>query len=76
MFEAGFTWQGLGPTGGKVSIRGLTGLQPRLTLQLELTSADGKTRAVPVACRIDTLDELAYFQNGGILPYVLRRLAA
>ena len=27
-------------------------------------------------CRIDTLDELEYFRNGGILPYVLRQLAA
>jgi aconitate hydratase len=27
-------------------------------------------------CRIDTVDELDYFKNGGILQYVLRRLAA
>jgi len=27
-------------------------------------------------CRIDTLDELEYYRNGGILHYVLRRLAA
>jgi len=27
-------------------------------------------------CRIDTLDELDYFKNGGILNYVLRQLAA
>jgi aconitate hydratase len=31
---------------------------------------------VPLICRIDTLDELAYFRAGGILPYVLRQLAA
>jgi aconitate hydratase len=31
---------------------------------------------VPVLCRIDTLDELEYFKNGGILHYVLRNLAA
>ena len=31
---------------------------------------------VPLMCRIDTLDELEYFSNGGILPYVLRQLAA
>jgi len=29
-----------------------------------------------VMCRIDTLDELEYFKNGGILSYVLRQLAA
>ena len=31
---------------------------------------------VPLTCRIDTLDELDYFRNGGILQYVLRNLAA
>jgi aconitate hydratase len=31
---------------------------------------------VPLVCRIDTADELDYFRNGGILQYVLRRLAA
>jgi aconitate hydratase len=31
---------------------------------------------VPILCRIDTLDELDYFKNGGILQYVLRDLAA
>jgi hypothetical protein len=31
--------------------------------------------AVTVLCRIDTLDELDYYKNGGIMPYVLRNLA-
>jgi aconitate hydratase len=31
---------------------------------------------IPIICRIDTLDELDYFKNGGILQYVLRDLAA
>ena len=31
---------------------------------------------VPLLCRIDTLDELDYYRNGGILQYVLRKLAA
>jgi aconitate hydratase len=38
--------------------------------------ADGKVRQVPLLCRIDTLDELDYYKNGGILQYVLRQLAA
>ena len=33
-------------------------------------------KKVPLICRIDTLDELEYFRNGGILHYVLRQLAA
>ena len=38
--------------------------------------SDGKVQKVPLLCRIDTLDELDYYNNGGILQYVLRRLAA
>jgi aconitate hydratase len=33
-------------------------------------------KKVPILCRIDTLDEIEYFKNGGILHYVLRDLAA
>jgi aconitate hydratase len=42
----------------------------------EISDAKGNTVAIPVICRIDTLDEIEYFKNGGILPYVLRNLAA
>ena len=40
---------------------------------LEIACADGrKMLDVPVLVRIDTLDELEYFRNGGILHYVLQ----
>ncbi len=42
----------------------------------QVTGPDGKTSTLTLLCRIDTLDELAYFRHGGILPYVLRNLAA
>ncbi len=45
-------------------------------MMAEITSADGKMRQVPILCRIDTLDEIEYYRNGGILHYVLRNLAA
>ena len=51
-------------------------LKPRQILNAEIRRADGETTRVPLTCRIDTLDELEYFRNGGILPYVLRQLAA
>lgn len=35
-------------------------------------TSTGKT--FTVACRLDTDPEIAYFQNGGILHYVLRKL--
>jgi aconitate hydratase len=44
-----------------------------LTLVVHRTDG-GKTR-IPVLCRIDTLDEVAYYQHGGILEYVLRGMA-
>ena len=39
-------------------------------------SPTARSSCVPLICRIDTLDELEYFNNGGILHYVLRQLAA
>jgi len=78
VFQGETSWQSLGLKGDEtVTIRGLTGdLKPRQTLIAEITSADGRVQEVPLTCRIDTLDELEYFRNGGILPYVLRSLAA
>ncbi len=79
VFRDGMTWQALGLTGDEtVTIKGLEGdaLKPRATLSAEITYADGKTKDVPLLCRIDTLDELEYYRNGGILQYVLRQLAA
>ena len=58
-------------------LRGLQAeLKPRQTLTAEIVSADGALQRVPLLCRIDTLDELDYYNNGGILHYVLRKLAA
>jgi aconitate hydratase len=78
VFEEGTSWQTLGLKGDEiVTIHGLgETLKPRQTLHAEIASADGAKRSVPLTCRIDTLDELEYFRNGGILPYVLRQLAA
>jgi len=78
VFEPGTSWQSLEITGKEiVTLRGLSGaLQPRQKLILEIKSSSGVQREVPLLCRIDTLDELEYFRNGGILNYVLRQLAA
>jgi len=78
VFEEGTSWQTLGLKGDEtVTIRGIAGdLKPRQMLDAEITFADGTTKVVPMLCRIDTLDELDYFRNGGILQYVLRNLVA
>ncbi|MFC6489744.1 aconitate hydratase AcnA [Nitratireductor sp. GCM10026969] len=77
VFAEDTSWQELGLKGDEtVTIEGLDDIRPRVTLTAEITYADGTVKDVPVLCRIDTEDELEYFKNGGILPYVLRDLAA
>ncbi len=76
-FTDGQSWQSLGIEGDeKVTIRGVEDVRPRATLTAEIEKADGSKQSVDLLCRIDTEDELDYFRNGGILHYVLRRLAA
>ncbi|NRA64950.1 MAG: aconitate hydratase AcnA [Pseudobacteriovorax sp.] len=55
-------------------ITGLDSLKPRGELTCKITYADGASKSIKVLSRIDTEDELAYFNNGGILHYVLRKL--
>jgi aconitate hydratase len=77
VFQDGTSWQSLGLVGDEtVTIEGLTEVKPRQTLNAVITRANGEVLTVPLLCRIDTLDELEYFKNGGILHYVLRQLAA
>jgi aconitate hydratase len=45
-------------------------------VDVNVTRADGSAFTFQALCRIDTVNELDYFLNGGILPYVLRKLAA
>jgi len=77
VFEEGTSWQSLGLKGDEqVTIRGLHGeLKPNQRLIAEIVSGNGTLKRIPLICRIDTLDELDYFKNGGILQYVLRQLA-
>ncbi|MDN2565644.1 aconitate hydratase AcnA [Aquibium sp. A9E412] len=70
-------WQELGLKGDEtVTIEGLADLKPRQELDAKIAFGDGSEKTVRLLCRIDTLDELEYFRNGGILHYVLRDLAA
>jgi aconitate hydratase len=46
------------------------------TLNVQVTSPDGTTKLIACKVRIDTPQEIAYFEHGGILQYVLRSLAA
>jgi aconitate hydratase len=76
-FPEGTTRQTLGLTGeDSFTIRGVAALQPRQEVEVEVTRKDGTSFTFKALCRIDTANEVEYFMNGGILHYVLRKLAA
>ena len=77
-FVNGETRQSLGLTGFETyEIVGLDeSLTPRATLTVRATAMDGSVKAFSVRCRIDTPEEMQYYKNGGILPYVLRSLVS
>ena len=76
-FMPGQSWQTLGLIGDEnVSIAGIAdGLKPRSVMAVNIMKANGSITSVEALCRIDTLEEIDYFKNGGILQYVLRNLA-
>jgi aconitate hydratase len=81
-FEAGQNTESLGLTGEEVfDFPGFTALLgDRLagarTLTVKTTAADGTAKEFTAKIRIDTPQEIEYFEHGGILQYVLRQLAA
>jgi len=73
--------------GEGVAALGLTGLEtyeivgaaddrlmPRVDITVKATVADGPVKTFTAVVRIDTPDELVSFRNGGILPYMVRRI--
>ena len=76
-FIEGQTRETLGLTGDdSFTITGIADIKPRQTVTVEVTRPDGSTFSFDTLCRIDTANEVEYYMNGGILHYVLRKLAA
>ena len=76
-FRDGETAEKLGLDGSeRFTITGVAGIEPRQDVMVSVTKADGSASSFTARCRIDTYNELEYFRSGGILHYVLRRLAA
>jgi aconitate hydratase len=46
------------------------------SLKVKVNAADGSSKEFEAQVRIDTPQEILYYENGGILQYVLRQLAA
>jgi aconitate hydratase len=79
-FRAGESAATLGLTGDEVyDLAGLvtgvtTGFAGGKELTVTAAKGDGSKVTFAVECRIDTPQEVLYYQHGGILPYVLRQL--
>jgi aconitate hydratase len=77
-FKDGMTRKSLNLKGDEIiSITGVeAGITPGMDIKLTIQRADGKTEEHKLKCRIDTVDEVGYYLNGGVLNYVLRDLAS
>jgi aconitate hydratase len=77
VFKDGEDRKTLGLTGKEtLTLTGLAGgITPRMDVPCTITYADGSTKVTSLVCRIDTLDEVSYYKQGGILQYVLKNLA-
>ncbi len=77
-FKDGMTRKSLGLKGDETfDILGIDGdIKPGQDITLTINRKGGKSEDVKLLCRIDTLDEVEYYRNGGILHYVLRNIAA
>ncbi|MFC4254305.1 aconitate hydratase AcnA [Altererythrobacter xixiisoli] len=76
-FHEGDTRDTLGLTGNdSFTITGLANLTPGQDVPVLVSRPDGTGFTFIAKCRIDTANEMEYYRNGGILQYVLRKLAA
>ncbi len=74
-FIDGMSWKDLDLKGDEtVDVAGVTELKQGMNMTVTIVSASGKKREITVKCRVDTVEEVDYYRNGGILPYVLRNL--
>jgi aconitate hydratase len=78
VFEAGRSRKDYALTGEEIiDIPGLSGaLKPLLPVTATIRYPGGHTGELPLILFLQTADEVAYFRNGGILPYMLRQLMA
>jgi aconitate hydratase len=75
-FKNGATRKSLNLAGDEViDILGISGeITPRMNIKAVIHRADKSTTELDLLCRIDTLNEVEYYMNGGILQYVLRNM--
>ena len=73
-FKEGDSWESLGLDGSETfSITGISDIAPQKMVSVTAVK-DEKTTTFEVLARLNTDIDVRYFENGGILPYVLRKL--
>ncbi|CAM3558767.1 aconitate hydratase 1 [Rouxiella silvae] len=74
-FPVGVTRKTLNLQGDEtISVSGMQTLKPGQDVPVHITYADGRKEVINARSRIDTGNELTYFENGGILHYVIRKM--
>ncbi|HXM97240.1 MAG TPA: aconitate hydratase AcnA [Candidatus Dormibacteraeota bacterium] len=74
-FKPGETRETLGLTGREIfEIEGVASLSARKELSVKAKADDGNVKTFTVITRVDTPEEVSYYQHGGILQYVLRQM--
>ena len=75
VFKEGQSWESLGLDGSETFfISGIEDMTPRKILPVKAVKKDGREITFETIARLDTEVDVAYFKNGGILPYVLRKM--
>ncbi|MGH9678663.1 MAG: hypothetical protein ACRD4Y_01805, partial [Candidatus Acidiferrales bacterium] len=74
-FRDGESAQSLGLMGfEEFTIEGIAKLSPKMAVEVRARDAKGKETKFQTVARVDTPEEVNYYRNGGILPYVLRQM--
>ena len=59
----------------RISVLNLVNLKPRESIEVEIKYPSGEVKKIQTLSRLDTADDVMNYQNGGILPSTLRKLA-
>jgi aconitate hydratase len=75
VFRTGESWEDFELDGSETFyISGIEDMTPRKVLQVRAVKEDGREVKFEAVARLDTEVDVSYFENGGILPYVLRKM--
>lgn len=59
-----------------ITLSGLEEISTGMSVTMTVSYTDGKTETVDLLCRLDTAEEVKYYESGGIMPFVVNKLMA